>query len=409
MRPGLSRAIPMGILGLLLGIAVVTVIRALQGLEPVQDPGVSLVLAAFTAAGFFMWGIGAFDPRMSEHAHDPEHAEKLALALAEEEAKAPPTSILSNYIWLITTGLMVLLLVIVVFALIPGSPALQTTSEPLGNAAANGFVEVQIAGQTFIVSQLLLLVAYAAFMFLSLAAVAGAMGLAFFALNRGVTEVAAVPQTALGPGPQAEPAAAPASAPALRLPLRLIGLALATLVVTVVLDLIVPFEEGLRVPSFSYIVATIALFVVFVLAGWALLTAAMRFVRGWLARTLAVLVVVGAFAALYAALVTGVLTTLDLLPLVILNAVLLAILVITGQARALSFVIVGAVLFAAFYYVLIGLVLVGAPDTLFWLSLVNAIVVALIILRPRQVLNAIGSGSRATARALRSLPRWING
>lgn len=403
----------MGIVGLLLGVVLVTAIRALQGLDPVQDPGVSLVLGGFTAVGFFLWGIGAFDPRMSEHAHDPEHAEQLALALAEEETQAPPTAILGGYIWLLITGLLVLLLVIGAFALLPGAPTLQTTSSPLGNTAANGFIEVQLLGQTFIISQLLLLIGFAAFMFVSLAVAAGALGFIFFALNRGVTEVAAVPRTALGPGPLAAADEQPAAAGGLlaRMPARAVSLALAALAVVVVLDLLIPFEPGLRVPSFSYILASLALLVVFALVGWAALSALLRLMRGWLwlGRALLTLAVVGAFAALYAALVTGPLRALDLLPLVIVNALLLALAALGGGARGTRFVALGAALFVAFYYVLIGLVLVGAPDTLYWLSLINAVVIALVALWPRQVTNAVGSGARGLARWLRRLPYWING
>ncbi len=403
----------MGIIGLLLGVALVTAIRALQGLEPVQDPGVSLVLGGFTAVGFFLWGIGAFDPRMSEHAHDPEHAEQLALALAEEEAEAPPTTILGSYIWLLTTGLLVLLLVIVAFALVPGAPTLQTTSDPLGSTAANGFVEVQLLGHTLIISQLLLLIGFVAFMFVSLAVVAGALGFIFFALNRGVAEVTAVPRTALGPGPLAAEDEQPAAAggPLARIPARAVSLALAALAGVVVLDLIIPFEPGLRVPSFSYILASLALLAVFALIGWAVLSALLRLTRGWLwlARALITLAVAGAFTALYAALVSGPLPTLDLLPLVIINALLLALAALGGGARGALFVALGAALFVAFYYVLIGLVLVGAPDTLYWLSLANAVVIALVALWPRQVTNAVGSGARGLARWLRRLPYWING
>ena len=403
----------MGIVGLLLGVVLVTAIRALQGLDPVQDPGVSLVLGGFTAVGFFLWGIGAFDPRMSEHAHDPEHAEQLALALAEEETQAPPTAILGGYIWLLITGLLVLLLVIGAFALLPGAPTLQTTSSPLGNTAANGFIEVQLLGQTFIISQLLLLIGFAAFMFVSLAVAAGALGFIFFALNRGVTEVAAVPRTALGPSPLAAADEQPAAAGGLlaRMPARAVSLALAALAVVVVLDLLIPFEPGLRVPSFSYILASLALLVVFALVGWAALSALLRLMRGWLwlGRALLTLAVVGAFAALYAALVTGPLRALDLLPLVIVNALLLALAALGGGARGTRFVALGAALFVAFYYVLIGLVLVGAPDTLYWLSLINAVVIALVALWPRQVTNAVGSGARGLARWLRRLPYWING
>jgi hypothetical protein len=320
--------------------------------------------------------------------------------------------ILGSYIWLLVTSLLVLLVVIAAFALFPGSPALTTTSQPLGNTAANGFIEVELMGQTFIVSQLLLLVGFVVIVFVSLAAAAGVIGFILFALNRGVTEVSAVPVTALGPGPMAaEPAPASTSGPLARLPLRAVGLALAALGAAVALDLLLPLITGAGALSFSYILAAIALLTVFTLAAVALLGVLLRALRGWiwLARALVVLVVVGAFAGLYVALLTGVLATLGLLPLTIINALLLAALAFTGQTRALLFTIVGAALFVLFYYVLIGLVLVGAPETLFWLSLINAAIIALVIVRPRQVTNAVGSGARGLARWLRRVPYWING
>lgn len=402
----------MAILGLLLGVTLVTVIRALQGLDPVQDPGISLVLGGFMAAGFFMWGLGAFDPRMSEHAHDAAHAEQLALALAEEEAQASPGAILGSYIWLLVTALLLLLLAITVFALAPGSPALTTTSQPLGNTAANGFIEMQILGQTLIVSQLLLLVGFVAVVFVSLAVAAGAIGFMLFTLNRGMAEVAAVPATALGPGPlAAEPAQASGGGPLASALVRAIGLALGVLAAVVVLDLLLPFDRAQRVPSLSYVLAVFTLLTIFALGTWGLLGALLRRLRGWLwlARALIALVAVGAVVALYVALATGALLTLDLLPLTIINAILLVALALMGQARAVLFTALGTALFALFYYVLIGLVLVGAPDTLFWLSLINAAVLALVVLHPRQVTNAVGGGARGLARWLRRLPFWLNG
>ena len=402
----------MAILGLLLGVTLVTVIRALQGLDPVQDPGVSLVLGGFMAAGFFMWGLGAFDPRMSEHAHDAAHAEQLALALAEEEAQASPGAILGSYIWLLLTGLLLLLLAIAAFALAPGSPTLTTTSQPLGNTAANGFVEMQILGQTLVVSQLLLLVGFVAVVFVSLAVAAGAFGFVLFILNRGMTEVAAVPATALGPGPLAAAEPAPAGdGPLAGALVRAVGLILAVLAAVVVLDLLLPFDPAQRVPSLSYVLAVFTLLTIFTLAAWGLLGALLRRLRGWLwlARALIVLVVVIAFVALYVALVTGSLLALSLLPLTIVNATLLVALALMAQARGVLFAALSTALFVLFYYVLIGLVLVGAPDTLFWLSLINAALIALVVLRPRQVTDAVGGGARGLARWLRRLPFWLNG
>lgn len=85
-KPGFSRAIPAMIIGFILSLAFVYVTRDLQNMEPVwvnaessEGAQVGLILAAFVCMGTFMWGVGAFDPKMSEHG---EHA-------AEHEAAAP--------------------------------------------------------------------------------------------------------------------------------------------------------------------------------------------------------------------------------------------------------------------------------------------------------------------------------
>ena len=89
MKPGLARAVPMGIGGFTIGVILAYLIRLAQGLEPnAAAPyafvGPALVLGAFISAGFFVWGMGAFDPRMSvhgehaiqEHAEEPAEAER---------------------------------------------------------------------------------------------------------------------------------------------------------------------------------------------------------------------------------------------------------------------------------------------------------------------------------------------
>ena len=84
-KPGLGRAIPALIVGFVASLAFVYAMRALQDMEPVwinadstEGAQVGLVLAAFVCMGAFMWGVGAFDPKMSEHG---EHAHE-----AEDEA-----------------------------------------------------------------------------------------------------------------------------------------------------------------------------------------------------------------------------------------------------------------------------------------------------------------------------------
>jgi hypothetical protein len=56
-------------------------------MDPIWDSGVALILAAFMSTGFVMWGIGAFNPKLSlhgEHAaevHIPEDEEQLGFQL----------------------------------------------------------------------------------------------------------------------------------------------------------------------------------------------------------------------------------------------------------------------------------------------------------------------------------------
>lgn len=83
-KPGLARAIPALIIGFIASLAVVYALRSLQNMEPVwmnaetsEGAQVGLVLAAFVCMGAFMWGVGAFDPKMSEHGeHADEHEDE---------------------------------------------------------------------------------------------------------------------------------------------------------------------------------------------------------------------------------------------------------------------------------------------------------------------------------------------
>ena len=83
-KPGLSRAIPALILGFIASLAFVYAVRVLQNMDPVwmnadssEGAQVGMVLAAFVSMATFMWGVGAFDPKMSEHGdHADEHEEE---------------------------------------------------------------------------------------------------------------------------------------------------------------------------------------------------------------------------------------------------------------------------------------------------------------------------------------------
>ena len=83
-KPGLSRAIPALIIGFIASLAFVYALRVLQDMQPVwmnadssEGAQVGMVLAAFVSMATFMWGVGAFDPKMSEHGdHADEHEDQ---------------------------------------------------------------------------------------------------------------------------------------------------------------------------------------------------------------------------------------------------------------------------------------------------------------------------------------------
>src|ERR1044071_4948061 len=130
MQPGLSRAVPMGIVGFALGALLAVVIRAIQGLND-TDPngfvGPAMVLGAFISSGVFVWGMGAFDPRMSVHG---EHAHEAA-----EEKPETPGAILGSFTWQITFWTLVIVLAIAVFAFVPFGPNIRSVPTPEGNVA----------------------------------------------------------------------------------------------------------------------------------------------------------------------------------------------------------------------------------------------------------------------------------
>jgi hypothetical protein len=71
------------------------------------------------------------------------------------------------------------------------------------------------------------------------------------------------------------------------------------------------------------------------------------------------------------------------------------------------FIVLFAVLYVVFYEVAIGLVMAQPYGLRILLSLVNAAVVALLILRPKLVLFTVGRIARFAARVLRGLPAFL--
>ncbi len=180
MQPGLNRAIPLGVLGFLLGALIVVVLRGLQSLDPLWETGPGLVVAVFMAAGFFVYGMGAFDPRMNVHgeSHDDEAA----------GPQDSPFTILSGFMWKITTAVIVVFVVVFGIATIPSGPVLRSVHQAEGAAEAVGMVAVQLpfGGQEVMVSQLTIFAVFVVWMLLSLFAVAAVIGLLVRYLTTGL-------------------------------------------------------------------------------------------------------------------------------------------------------------------------------------------------------------------------------
>lgn len=206
MKPGLARAVPMGIIGLILGLLFVIVLRALQSVEPVWDAQLGFVVGAFTASFAFAWGMGALDKRMSQHPHEPEVDKETGLVLRDAEAdpvenvdaeaqQTPPGRVLSFSIWQVSYWQIILFVGLFAFATLPTGLNLQTTRNASGNTAAVGYFEFTLpfTETTVTVSQLTLFAFFVFFTLASLYGTAWVIGRIFLTLSKNVSEVRTAP------------------------------------------------------------------------------------------------------------------------------------------------------------------------------------------------------------------------
>ncbi len=403
MRPGLSRAVPMGILGFLVGMVILVVIRGLQGLTPLMDPELAVILGTVLSAGFFVYGMGAFDPQMNQHAHEPAPGEEdHALAVVEEEQPAQPQQILGSYLWLLSSILLALIIVIVFFALLPEGPALRTVQGPDGNVSAVGYVPIPIGSETYYFSQLTVLLGFVIFMFISLAAVAGGLGFVLFSLNQGVVTVKDMKQTVIEADPLEN---VPATSQ------NLIRWGVGSVVVVAGFALI----DLLLTPPITNEFATLSFFLaaggLFTLA-FILLGSIIRFVAGrtgwpWLVRALVVLGVIHGVLGLAFVVIWFLLSGLSLPAAVVFNLIVLLALVGTRMTVGALFAILSGILLPLFYFLLIGLVVPFAPPLLFIISASNALLIAALVLRPKFLTRWVGYGAAWTAKQLRRLPNAL--
>lgn len=196
IKPGLNRSIPGAILGFAVGALIVMALRAAQGLQPFE-PGVVLVLTPFTTMAGWLWGIGAFNPKWSEHGdedHADTHATETAIVVAEDahEVEEPsPLEYLFSTMWTVTTYVLLVFLAFYTIAALPLGLYLQTTGDPAAAAAAFApevTWSLPAIGE-FQTSQLTLLLAFVAFTMVSLLLTAGVIAFLFVQAHQQVAEV----------------------------------------------------------------------------------------------------------------------------------------------------------------------------------------------------------------------------
>lgn len=406
MRPGLSRAVPMGILGFLLAMVILVVIRGLQQLEPLMDPELAVILGAFLAAGFFIYGMGAFDPSMNQHVHEPaegEEAHEIVPADEAAEAPAPPRKILGAYLWQLATILLLLLIGLIAFALLPEGPSLQTVGSADGNVSAVGAVPIPIGNTTYYVSQLTFLIGFVIFMFLSLAVVAGGLGFVFFALNQGATVVKTVPNTKIEHDPLEE---VPAAQDGL---IRWLVIAAVVIAGFAGFDLVFGRPITDEFATLSFFLAAAGVFTLtFLLVGIIIKVVAARTNWPWLVRAIVILGAIGLLTnAVDFVVIWFLVSQLSLPAVVLFNVLVLGGLIVARMPAAALYTILGGILLPLFYFLLIGLIVPFAPPLLFGISAGNALLIAALIVRPKFLMRWLGYGAAWTAKQLRRLPNAL--
>lgn len=401
MRPGISRAVPMGILGFLITMVVLVVIRTLQSVKPAMDPQITIVFGVLVAAGFFVYGMGAVDPRMNQHAHEPEDGDEAQAHHEEAEEEGQPGQILGGYTWQVTTLTLGLLLIVVFFALLPDGPGIQIAHEPLSNVSDIGMVAIQIGSESYHFSQLTVIIGFIIVMMVSLAGAAGGMGLALFHLHQGATVVKDIDHTPL----EAEPLEnAPTAGAGLA---RWAAIAAVVTIGFAVLDTLIGTPITLEFATLSFFLSAGVVFVYsFLFMGWIIRFVVAQTQWRWLVRALVIMVAAGLLLGVidFALIWLG-LSGMSLTSAVVFNLVGLGLLIVPGRmVVAVMFAILSGILVPLFYFLLIGLIVPFAPPLLFGISASNALLITALILRPKFVTHWVGYAAGWTAQVLRRLP-----
>jgi hypothetical protein len=356
MQPGLSRAIPLAILGFLFGGAIVVVLRVLQSLEPVWDVGAGIVVAGVFTAIFFVWGMGGFDPRMSAHAEEPgvePHEGEPA-----PEPDSTPRALLGSGVWTVTTLVIVLFLAVWGFALIPGGFALTTTNDPMASPTTLGTFTLTLFEREFIVSELVAFLIYGIIMIGSVAVIGGGIAWFFITLSRGIAESKAIASGAIA-----------VNAPQLSAPVESVPAAPNPLTLPPVLRMWVTLLVTFSIVSVLFYLVLLPISI----------NHAPEYITPFS-------VLFGVLAAIFVA-----------------KPPFLPHLVHVWAAILFWF----GILYFIFYEVAIGLVIAQPYELRVLISLVNAFLIAVLLVRASWVVWFIGASARVTLTILRALPRIL--
>lgn len=222
MKPGLARAVPMGILGFLLGVLIVFILRGLQSLDPIWDPQIGLILAAFTSSFAFVWGMGAYNPSVNQHPHEPEIDEETGLIVVDashdeehdhhDEEPEEGFSVFGWSLWQVSFLTIVLLFVIGAAATLPTGFYLQQSNDPGASPASVGTTTMTLpfGGPEIEVTQLTLFIGLVLITIVSLGAIGGVLALIFYSLSGNVKAANEAPDVPFGMQPQIVDTTAPA-------------------------------------------------------------------------------------------------------------------------------------------------------------------------------------------------------
>jgi hypothetical protein len=207
MKPGISRAFGAALLGFLGSMVFVLLLRWVQGVDPIFDAELAMILGAFVASFAFIWGAGGLDPRMNTHPHEPEVDAETGLVLVEEteedeheheedvfeqEAKvAPPGRILTGAMWEVVAWSLSVIILLFFFASLPTGLFLRSSGDPSASRDSVGFFTYQMpfGGPEVQMSQLTLLVIFVFVLFVTLGVVGWGLAMMVTSMSRNLTEV----------------------------------------------------------------------------------------------------------------------------------------------------------------------------------------------------------------------------